>query len=260
MSAQHPSRLALDRVALGGLDEATSSHAKGCAQCSAHLDALKVLTGAPDFVHPSRLALDRLALGHSDEETRTHAAACAHCSAHMNAVQVDLPIPAWVRDLEGAPRRSPFAWWRPVASFAAMVAAAMIAFVTIPTERPYIGDKGLGAPQVQVWVNRGGAVSVWQPGAALRPADAFRFEVKPGGFKHLTVVELQAGQLFRVLHSAPVSGDGLSPAWAVDAEGSQEEVVVLMSKAPLSEDELRRALAGEGGVWFTRWKFPKEVR
>ena len=259
MSAQHPSRLALDRVALGIADEPTLSHAKGCAQCSAHLDALKVLTGAPDFVHPSRLALDRLVLGHADEETKTHAAACAHCSAHMKAVQVELPIPGWVRELEGAPRRSPFAWWRPAAGFAAMVAAALIAFVAIPTAGPYIGDKGVG-PEVQVWVNRGGAVSTWQPGSALRPDDSFRFEVKPAGFTHLTVVELRAGQLFRVLHSAPIAGDGLSPAWAVDADGSQEEVAVLMSKAPLSEDELRRALAGEGGVWFTRLKFPKEVR
>jgi hypothetical protein len=245
VSAQHPSRLQLDRLALGVADDATKAHASSCAQCGAHLDALKVLTGAPDFVHPSRLALDRMALGLSDDTARAHAQSCAACSAHVSAVAVELPIPGWVRELEGA---RPTAWWRPVFGAVAVVAAALIAFVAIP-------------PQAQVWVNRGGAVSLWD-GAPLKPDDAFRFEVKPGGFTHLTVVELEGGKLYRVLHSAPIGGEGLSPAWAVDAEGAQEEVVLLMSKAPLSEEALRSALAGEGGVetWSTRWKFPKEVR
>lgn len=258
MSAQHPSRLALDRLALGIADDATKAHAASCAQCAAHLDALKVLTGAPDFVHPSRLALDRMVLGLGDDTTRAHAQSCATCSAHVAAVSVELPIPSWVRELEGA---RPKAWWRPVFGAAAMVAAALIAFVALPQDGSYIGDKGPGAPQAQVWVNRGGAVSVWD-GSPLRPDDAFRFEVKPGGFTHLTVVELQGGKLYRVLHSAPIGGDGLSPAWAVDADGASEEVVLLMSKAPLSDEALRSALTDTGGVetWSTRWKFPKEVQ
>lgn len=258
MSGQHPSRLALDRVALGVADETTHAHAKGCAQCAAHLEALKELTGAPDFVHPSRLALDRLALGVADPETRAHAASCAHCTTHLKSVEVELPVPAWVRELEGAPRRAPFAWWKPAAGLMTMAAAVFVAVLAVPRAL-YVGDKGVGTPQAQVWVNRGGAVALWD-GQPLRPDDAFRFEVRPGAYRHLTVVELQAGKLFRVLHSAPVSGDGLSPAWAVDAQGEQEEVVVLMSSAPLSENELLRALAGEGGVWSSRWKFPKEVK
>ena len=257
MSGQHPSRLALDRVALGVADEATRAHTTGCAQCAAHLEALKVLTGAPDFVHPSRLALDRLALGVADEATRAHTAACAHCTAQVNAVAVELPIPAWVRELAGARRRPVVAWWKLLAPVLATAAAVFIGFIAMPRGL-YVGDKGVGTPQAQAWVNRHGAVAVWN-GEPLRPDDAFRFEVRPGSFKHLTVVELQAGRLFRVLHSAPVASDGLSPAWAVDAQGEHEEVVVLLSSAPLSENELRRALAGEGGVWSSRWKFPKEV-
>lgn len=254
----HPSRLALDRLSLGTGDDATRAHAASCAQCTAHLEALKVQTGAPDFVHPSALALDRLVLGAADEETKTHAAACAKCAAHLKAVQVELPIPNWVRELEQQPRAPRFAWLRPALALGALAAVAAVV-LALPARAPDLQAKGTGAPQVQVWVNRTGSVSLWN-GAALHSDDAIRFEVKPGGFTHLTVVELQEGKLYRVLHSAPVASDGLSPAWAVDDEGSHEEVAVLLSKAPLSEEELQRALAGEGTVWSNHWKFSKEVR
>ena len=258
MSQGHPSRLALDRLALGLADAATDAHASSCPQCTAHLEALKALTGGPDFVHPSRLQLDRLALGVADASTQAHAATCAQCGAHLKAVEVELPLPQWVKELEGTRRGPLLAWWRPALAFAAMALVAVVAVQVMPAAGPDISPKGVGTPQAQVWVNRAGKVGLWD-GAPLHPDDAFRFEVHRGGYTHLTVVELQAGQLFRVLHSAPVAADGLSPAWAVDAEGTQEEVVVLLSNAPLSEDELRRALAGEGSLWSHRWKFPKEV-
>lgn len=254
----HPSRLKLDRVALGLADADTEAHAKACAQCSEHLEALKRLTGSPDFVHPSRLQLDRLALGLSHPPTVAHAATCAQCGAHLKAVQVELPLPSWVKEL-GTARPAPWlSWWRPALALAAMVLiAVVVAF--LPQPGPDLTAKGTGAPQVQVWVNRAGRVELWS-GAALRPDDAFRFEVRPGAFKHLTVVELRGGEVYRVLHSAPVGPDGLSPAWAVDAEGAQEEVMLLLSHAPLSDESLRRALVGEGSLWSTRWKFPKEVK
>jgi hypothetical protein len=246
-------------MALGAGDPDTAAHASGCAQCTAHLTALKAPLGPPDFVHPSALALDRLALGLVDDHTRAHAATCAQCAARLRAVQLELPIPSWVQKLEAAPRPR-LTWLRPALAFGAMAAVLVFALVVPRISRgPDISPKGLGTPQAQAWVNRSGAVGRWD-GTPLHPDDAVRFEVRPNGFTHLTVVELQEGRLFRVLHSAPVPPDGLSPAWAVDAEGTQEEVVVLLSKAPLSEDELERALAGEGPVWSNRWKFPKEVR
>jgi hypothetical protein len=251
MTSGHPSRLALDRLALDAGDEATRAHAATCEQCTAHLARVKAPPeGAPLFVHPSRLALDRLALGAGDEETKRHAADCALCSAQLKAVQVELPIPNWVNEIGSRPAQ----WWRPALAFAAMAAIALIV-VALPERQDGILAKGLGKPQVQVWLNHGGQVSVWN-GAKLQVNDAFRFEVQPGPFKHLTVVELQEGKLFRVLHSAPA--ERLSPAWAVDAQGSEEDVVVLLSKAPLSEDELQRALAGQGDVWSNRFRFPKE--
>ncbi len=256
----HPSRLKLDRLALGLADAETQAHAKACAQCSAHLEKLKVLTGGPDFVHPSRLQLDRLALGLADEATAAHASTCAQCGAHLKVVQVELPIPQWVKDVGSSARPAPWlSWLRPAVAFAAMVLVAVVVAL-LPSRAPDISPKGTGTPQVQVWLNRAGKVEVWNGATPLHPDDAFRFEVRPGPYSHLTVVELRDGQLFRVLHSAPVASDGLSPAWAVDAEGSREEVMLLLSKAPLSDDELRRALAGEGSLWSTRWTFPKEVK
>jgi len=256
-AANHPSRLKLDRLALGVADAETQAHAKSCAQCSEHLEKLKALTGSPDFVHPSRLQLDRVALGVTDEATAAHASTCAQCGAHLKAVQLELPVPSWVKDL-GASRPTPWlTWLRPALAFSAVLLIAVVVAL-LPGKGPDITPKGTGVPQAQVWVNRAGKVEPWS-GAPLKPDDAFRFQVQPQGFRHVTVVELQGGQLYRVLYSAPVPSDGLSPAWAVDAEGTQEEVMLLLSNAPLSDDELRRALAGEGSLWSTRWKFPKEV-
>ncbi|MBL8953555.1 MAG: hypothetical protein JNK82_22460 [Myxococcaceae bacterium] len=255
----HPSKLTLDRLALGLADAETQAHAKSCAQCSAHLEKLAVLTGGPDFVHPSRLQLDRLALGSPDAATASHAASCAQCGAHLKAVQVDLPVPQWVRDV-GTSR--PAAWLRWLRPMVAVGAMALVAFAVVgyrPASGPDITAKGLGTPQVQVWVNHAGKATLWS-GAALVPDDAFRFEVRPGPYRHLTILELQGDRLYRVLHSAPVPSDGLSPAWAVDADGAQEDVMLLLSNAPLSDDELRRALAGEGSLWSTRWRFQKELR
>lgn len=211
--------------------------------------------------HPSRLSLDRVALGVADEATRAHAATCVQCAAHLRAVTVELPIPNWVREPERfGKRRTAFSWWGPAFAFVAMAMIAAIAFWTPSSQQgPAIQMKG--SASVQAWVKRSGAPGVWD-GKALHPGDRIEFEVNPSGFSHLTVVELKAGKPYRVLHSAPLAerGVSVSPAWAVDEEGSHDDVAVLLSKAPLSDEELQRALAGEGSVWSTRWSFPKELR
>ncbi|MBK7860257.1 MAG: hypothetical protein IPJ65_16915 [Archangiaceae bacterium] len=153
MSAPHPSRLALDRLALGQGDAAARAHADSCAQCAAHLRALSVQSGQPDFVHPSSLALDRFALGIADAPTQAHTAACAQCAAHLTEVQRELPVPTWVRELEG-PRAPAWPWLRPLLAMGA-VAAVLVVALAIPRPRPdELTAKGVGTPQVQVWVNR----------------------------------------------------------------------------------------------------------
>jgi hypothetical protein len=203
--------------------------------------------------HPSRLALDRLALGLSDPDASRHAGSCEVCTAHLKAVAVELPIPEWVKGV--GERQRPFAIWRPIFATLAMAAVAVIAFVVPTDPDPAVQAKGDAA--VQVWLNHQGQVGIWA-GAKLHVGDKIRFEISPGGYTHLTIVELEDGKLYRVLHSAPIV-DRLSPAWAVDDEGLKEEVAVLLSRGPLSEEQLQRGLGGQGDVWSTRFVFPKEL-
>jgi hypothetical protein len=255
-ASSHPSKLALDRVALGLDDEAVLTHLKTCSACSRHLEKLKHPVSAPTFVHPSRLTLHRLALGIEDFESRTHVDGCVACAQLVQSAQTVLPVPNWVSEL--TQRRNPFRRWLPIAVAASLMSIAA-ASVFVRSERsPYVGDKGSAAVDVTVWRKRGDEVALWD-GTALRTNDAFRFQIHPGRFTHLTVLELKEGALYRVLHSAPVSNEGLSPAWSVDPEGASEEVLVLLSLAPLSDEELHRAVAGESGAWVRRWSFPKEI-
>jgi hypothetical protein len=46
----HPSRLKLDAYALGAQDSDTAAHAVSCAECSAHLNAVKVTLPVPRWV------------------------------------------------------------------------------------------------------------------------------------------------------------------------------------------------------------------
>jgi hypothetical protein len=46
----HPSRLRLDALALGAQDAQAATHADGCAECSAHLNAVKVQLPVPRWV------------------------------------------------------------------------------------------------------------------------------------------------------------------------------------------------------------------
>lgn len=254
-TSPHPSKLALDRVALGLKEDAVLKHVETCSACQMHLESLKQPVDEPTFVHPSRLTLHRFALGVSDVETQTHVDGCTACATQVQGAQVVLPIPNWVLEITNRP--NPFRRWMPLALAASLMCLTGV-FVFVGAERvSYIGDKGTGAVDVSVWRKRGEVVAQWD-GTPLRPNDAFRFQIRPGPFTHSTVLELKKGAVFRVLHAAPISKDGLSPAWSVDREGAAEEVVVLLSAAPLSDEELRRAVAGESGAWIRRWSFLKE--
>lgn len=56
----HPSRLALDRLALGAGDEETKAHAAGCAECQAHLQKVQVELPVPRWLNGHRAWRSRL--------------------------------------------------------------------------------------------------------------------------------------------------------------------------------------------------------
>jgi hypothetical protein len=202
--------------------------------------------------HPSRLQLDAYALGAKDDATAAHAETCPDCSAHLQAVRVQLPVPSWVPGATQPPRPR----WRWAAAVAALATVAVIGFLVPKGATDEVTAKG--APTVQVWVNHSGRAAIWDGAAPLHPGDMVRFDVASAGYRQLTVVELQDGQLYQVLHSAPVAPHETSPAWRVDDEGTREEIGVLLSNGPLSEAELRASLKGHGAVWSKQWVFQKE--
>ncbi len=205
--------------------------------------------------HPSRLTLDRLALGVDSEGAAAHAATCEECAAHLAKVKVDVLLPAWVKQLEARPEPGMPRWVLGLAVAAA--AAGMLVLAARPAPAP-LGVTAKGAPEAQVWLKHGEAVARWT-GGAVRPGDSFRVEVAAGGFTELTVVDV-SGQKPTVVHHGPVQAHAFSPAFAFDAEPGPEQVLVLLSSGPLSEEAVRGALDGGSAVWARRFTFPKEAR
>jgi len=203
--------------------------------------------------HPSRLALDRLALGLEDGAVGAHATQCPECSAHLQRVQVELPVPAWVGEVRA--RRLPFPRWA-LGLAAAGAALLVLLWGTQPSEPPAITAKG--APEAKVWLKRGETVAPWG-GGAVRANDAFRVEVAPGDFTQLTLVDRSGGRL-QVVHRGAVAGHSLSPTFVFDEEPGPEEVTVLLSREPLSEEAAKAAVDGGTGVWTRTWSFSKETR
>lgn len=199
--------------------------------------------------HPSRMALDQVALGLEDASVRAHASTCEACAAHLRRVEVTLPVPGWV---EALPRPTRLAW-RWLVPVPVMLTLALIVFaLPKPSE---ITAKGL--PEVQVWVHRGANTALWD-GKPLHERDELRFELAPAGYSYLTIAQLE-GSAPTVLHAGPLDASAvqLSPAWSVDGQAGDENVVVVLSKGPLSDEQLGAAIAGRTG-WSTRFTFPKE--
>ncbi|MCC6335681.1 MAG: hypothetical protein IT380_17020 [Myxococcales bacterium] len=204
--------------------------------------------------HPSHLALDRYALDAAPEELARHVESCEACRSHVAAAQVPLPRPAWL-DLVARP--PPSRWRLPGFALAGAVAALLAVFAA-----PRLGGnddvRPKGTPAATVWIKRGDAVTPWQ-GAPLRPGDAIRLEVAPAGFPHLTVVQLGAAP--RILYAAKPSaaGTALTPAWTLDAEGTEERLAVVLSREPLSDATVAAVAGRRDEAAFTlEYRLPKE--
>ncbi len=222
--------------------------------------------------HPSYLELDRLALGEPpDERLREHVASCARCKAHLENARRAGPVPAWVGNLDRrAPRRARTRWlWAGGFASAAAAAALLVVFTRTTTNESGSGYTTVkGSASVAVHIKRGNRVSLWDGHSRVMPADALRLEVVPDGHRYVAVfaervvdgnvrhAELYAGPL-------PDSDDAtvLPKAWKVDAEPGPETIIVVMSNAPVSEDELRQGTRQllRKGAWVRRLTFEKEV-
>ncbi|MDX2009011.1 MAG: hypothetical protein SFW67_02415 [Myxococcaceae bacterium] len=186
--------------------------------------------------HPSFLALDHFALEPRAGTVQAHVDTCSQCRAHVEAVRVATPFPA---ALEALPRR-PGVWpWRPALAFGGLLAAALaLGVVTMTTpSAPAVTAKG--APEVVVWLNRGGVVTKWA-GQPIRAKDAVRLEIAPAGLDTITVYDERQQTILYAEGVAP-HGTSLTPAWAFDGQAEVERLRVIVSRGPVPLEALQGA-------------------
>ena len=207
--------------------------------------------------HPSRLAVDRLALGEASPEVEAHLSGCAECRAHFEAVRAQLPVPAWVKDAATPPRR---AWWRPLV-LAASLATVLLVVLLRPPPPPETTAKGF--PAVTVWFKRGELVSTWDGTSPLRGGDAVRFEAVPAGYGWVTVVAESADGGLVTLFAAKLDPSGkptLTPAWQLDAHGTQEHLAVLFTRDAVRDAHVPSLLSRrDAEAWCIHEVLPKEA-
>jgi hypothetical protein len=208
--------------------------------------------------HPSRLAVDRFALGLPSPEVEAHLAACPECRAHLAAVGARLPVPGWVRSSAG-PRwapRSPL-----VAGFVALAAAMAVLLLRTGTTTSEPATTAKGPPAVTIWLKRGAAVAAWDQKSPLRPGDSIRIEAAPAGFGYVTVVST-ADSAVKTLFTQALNGSGrpvLTPAWELDARGTEEHLAVLFTQAPVDEAGAGALLGRrDAEAWCLHEVLPKE--
>ena len=222
--------------------------------------------------HISTLKLHRLRYGELDEAEvraiRTHVEGCARCAERLQvqeqerAAFVATPVPDAIRALaaqEAAPTLAERlqGWFRQplLVGGLALAAAATIAVVSLPGDSSYTGIKGQHL--VEVVVQDHGTLD---PDAeSIHPGDRLQLRIPPGDWEQVWVGDEEAW-----LGSFPVTP---SKSWhlmpfslEVDSQPGPEEIVVVLSNHPLTEQEANAALAGKklGGVQVEQLQLHKE--
>jgi hypothetical protein len=182
----------------------------------------------------------------------------------MARVQQELPLPAWVRELERPPHRAHDSWWLFRSSLVA--ALALFATVGVVVRMKYWGpeqsDRGAkGMPSIAVYINRHGVVSLWDGQAPVQPGDALQLKVAAGGYSRVTVAALQDGTLTELYAGSPANEGLLPRSWTVDDAPDPEVLLVAFSRSPLSKSGQEAALATlprTREIWATRLQMVKK--
>jgi hypothetical protein len=213
--------------------------------------------------HPSMLQLDALSLGGEEASTVAHVQGCARCAAYVARVRQELPVPAWVRELDRPPHRAHDSSWLFRSSLVAAVAlfAAGGVLVQVKYRGAEQSDRGAkGMPSIAVYIKRDGVVSLWDGQAPVQPGDALQLKVAAGAYSRVTVAALQDGTL-RELYAGSAAGEGLLPrSWTVDDAPDPEVLLVAFSRSPLTKAGQEAALATlprTREIWATRLQLAK---
>jgi len=213
--------------------------------------------------HPSMLELDAFALGAGRAEVATHVEGCTRCAAHVARVQQQLPVPAWVREVEASRGRARHPAW--IFRSSVLVAVALFAlgtfFVRMKHRGPDEPDRGVkGMPSVAVYIKHEGVVSLWDGEGPVHAGDAVQLKVASGGYPRVTVAAVQGGTLTE-LYAGSAAGEALLPrSWMVDEEVGPEVLLVAFSRSPLTKTGQEAALATlprTRDIWATRLQLSK---
>jgi hypothetical protein len=229
MSTEHPSFLALDRLALGeDAPAATRAHVERCEACRAHLDSVRIPS------EPVPTWARQLASAPRGGDRRPHWLAMLWHSA-----QPGHRIRA----------RTHVAWLGACGTGLVAAMAAVLLFIVVPRLSPEEGGSGVrakGMPGVVVYLRQEGRVVQWNARTPVRAGDEVRLKLVADGFTHVAVTSLprQAGAAPFVLHRGTLAGPEvlLPEGWRFDASPGPEQVGVAFSLRPLTDAELAAAL------------------
>lgn len=210
--------------------------------------------------HPSFLALDLHATGQPDPAVEVHVAQCDRCRGHLGRLGLPVAVPAWVTAPPAARRP---AWYRPLAAVLGLAAASVALGVISLRLDDDAKVTAKGAPAVRVHVKRGSETWVWNGVQPLRAGDALQVEVAPSRLKHLALANRVGPGPFAVLHRAELSADApvMTPlSWTIDADPRTEELLVVVSAAPVPESELATLAAAPSSddTFVVRYQLTKQ--
>ena len=197
--------------------------------------------------HVSTLDLHRLRYGELDKartaEVRAHVDGCPVCTERLqaqHAVRAEFevrPVPAALRDAARRPRVPTWVW----ALVPGLLVAALAFVVVLPT------DVSSSYEDVRY---KGGGVEILLEGQGVIDPDATRFHA--GDRIQVRIAPGHAGQAWvtdghQVLGTFPVEAGKatLAPfSLTLDAEPGTEELVVLVAREKLRDDQIQRILVG----------------
>jgi hypothetical protein len=211
-----------------------------------------------------------------DAAIEKHLATCVRCSAYLRTLAA-FAAPARTDSLPAArpsaenPRLSGalLRWKARRTALAASVMAAVAASVAIvflrtkvpATSDAYVGIKG--SPAVQLLLHRGTTTSVWDGHSPVRPGDALALRVACAGSKHVAVASPGAAGWQRLSDAGcPTDGEPLPFTLLIDGQPGDERLAVVLSKDPMDDDRLRKAIAESqhaSEAWVVQFVLPKET-